>query len=78
MSDTSTSTAAVRGGGQAPVLTVRSAVTRGRLEDRATMTRRPLARVCSAGWGNTAGTGWAIGGGGARSASGARVNTGPS
>ena len=37
------------GSAQAPVLTVRSAVTRGRSEDFATITLSPLARVFSAG-----------------------------
>ena len=65
------------GSAQAPARTVRAAETSGRSEDLATMTRRPLARVFSAGLGSIGSTGAASGGGAWRWPSGARVTMGP-
>ncbi len=65
------------GSAQPPVFRVRSAVTSGRSEDRATITRSPLASVRSAGFGKTGATGAPTGGGAWRWPSGARAKTGP-
>ncbi len=65
------------GSAQPPVFSVRSAVTNGRSEDRATMTRSPFGRVRSAGFGSTGATGGPTGGGAWRWPSGASAKTGP-